>query len=277
MFEQQVTNPQPEELSSYARLLVNRWDVYLSVGLAGHWVCRKQPLSRGALTAALAGEIALGLYSVDRDGQSRWACLDLDDNSRGARLPRVIEQLEQPEQALLEASRRGFHLWLLLEPSPWLSVQRWALQLARRAGLEGIEIFPKGEGLNGVRAPLTPHPKDGQIYPLIDPASGEVSAAPWTLIASRQPGGVPETVAESLPTPRQPVEGGTDHRVLVAEIERYTRLRFYGPERAIGRCPLHDDRRPSLGVLGGYWRCFAGCGEGGLNAFRARMRHQGGR
>jgi DNA primase len=56
------------------------------------------------------------------------------------------------------------------------------------------------------------------------------------------------------------------------EVEQLTKLRQYGPERAIGHCPFHDDQHPSLSILGGFWRCWAGCGEGGINAFRARAR-----
>ena len=35
---------------------------------------------------------------------------------------------------------------------------------------------------------------------------------------------------------------------------------------AIGRCPFHDDHRPSFGVNaeGNYWHCFAGCGGGSV-------------
>lgn len=266
---------QDHHCKHYADLLINRWDAFMSLALAGHWVCRKQPLTGEYLSAALAGEVALGLYSVDASGLSRWACLDLDDNARGASLWRVVEQLEEPTQALLEVSRRGFHLWLLVEPSPWLAVQRWAVQLATRAGLRGIEIFPKGDGFNGVRAPLTPHPKDGHTYPLIDLATGELATDPWGLITSRQPQVLPDLLPDLEPAPARPPIGRTDHRELVAEVERHTRLRYYGPERAIGHCPFHDDRHPSFGVIGGYWRCFAGCGAGGLAAFRRHAAENG--
>ena len=69
---------------------------------------------------------------------------------------------------MLEYSRRGFHLWLFVEPSPWFVVQHWATTLADQRELSGIEVFPKSDGLNGVRLPLSRHPKSRQIYPLID-------------------------------------------------------------------------------------------------------------
>jgi hypothetical protein len=280
-------NPQEldiQRLRAYARLLINRWDCFLAGAHHGGWRSEKRPLAESHFRQAVAGQLSLGSYAVDRRGMSRWACLDLDDNVRGDRFLPIIERLEEPTQYLLELSRRGFHLWLFVEPSPWLVVQCWAKALADEAGLRAIELFPKGEGLNGVRLPLSRHPKNGQVYPVIDPTSGELlnGEAALHFIARRTAGqiavpfeqAVPRLV--SPPPSRSPRGDRTDHRALVEEIERYTRLRFYGPEQAVGRCPLHDDRHPSLGVLGGYWRCFAGCGEGGVNAFRARMREKGG-
>lgn len=43
---------------------------------------------------------------------------------------------------------------------------------------------------------------------------------------------------------------------------------------AIGRCPFHDDLRPSLGVNdeGEYWHCLAACGGGSLIDFRMKWR-----
>jgi hypothetical protein len=272
-------------LRAYARLLINRWDCFLA-GTSDHqWRCLREPLTETQLRQAVAGQLSLGSYAVDRRGFSRWACLDLDDNVRGDRFLPIIERLDDPSTCLLEPARRGFHLWLFVEPSPWFVVQRWAKELADGAGLRAIEIFPKGEGLNGVRLPLSRHPKTGQVYPIIDAASGELlnGEAALRFIARRQVGQIAVPYEQSVPRlvspppSRSPRGDRTDHRALVAEIERYTRLRFYGPEQAVGRCPLHDDQHPSLGVLRGYWRCFAGCGEGGVNAFRARMREKGGR
>lgn len=268
-----MTHPLPAEvwassLRRYSTLFVNRRDTFLSLSLVGHWVRRRQPLTDRYLSAALAGHVALGLYSVDAEGGRRWACLDVDDPDQGTDLWRMLEQLEEPRQALLETSRRGWHLWLFVDPAPWAEVRHWAVQLASQAGLKGIEVFPKGPGLNGVRAPLTPHPKDGATYPVIDLTTGEIATDPWGVIAACQPHPLPATQPhEKLPPPLVPA-GWTEHRELMDEIARYTRLRYYGPERAVGCCPFHDDRHPSLGVIGGYWRCFAGCGSGGLAAFR---------
>ena len=40
-----------------------------------------------------------------------------------------------------------------------------------------------------------------------------------------------------------------------------------------GRCPLHEDRRPSFGVnfTTGRWSCLAGCGGGGLTSLAQHL------
>jgi len=49
---------------------------------------------------------------------------------------------------------------------------------------------------------------------------------------------------------------------IVSVIERYTRLRKSG-QRFSGKCPIHNDKNPSLVVYpDGHWHCF-GCGKGG--------------
>ena len=274
----QLAPPSPGALSIYRELFVNRTDAYMAVGMGGHWICCKRSLSQDVLSAALCARGHLGLYSVDEQGLSRWVCLDLDDSQRAQALFSVIAQLDHPECALLESSRRGFHFWLFVSPTPWAQLRSWGVHLARRSGLEGIEVFPKGPGFNGVRAPLTVHPKDGSTYPLIDPATGEIVTDPWDLLRSRRAGRVPELAKNQQALPAScgmGRTGRTGHAELVAEIERYTELRFFGEERAIGRCPFHDDRHPSFGVIGGYWKCFAGCGSGGLAALRKLLSDRG--
>lgn len=261
----------PAALSIYADLFINRADAFMGVADAGHWTCCRRALSLDVLAWALSGRAFLGLYSVSEIGLSRWICLDLDDSAHSSTLFRVVDHLEDPRGALLEESRRGCHLWLFIEPTPWANARAWGRQLIRRVGLPETEVFPKGPGLNGVRAPLTRHLKDGRIHPFVDVETGEIGPDPWGMLASCVRMRISETLI--APASRTPDgrTGRTDHLALVAEVEQHTRLRFYGRERAIGRCPFHDDRHPSFGVLGGYWKCFAGCGSGGLAAFRVRL------
>ncbi len=106
-------------LSIYADLFVNRTDAFMSVGSAGHWTCFRRTLSPDVLARALSGQAVLGLYSVSEIGLSRWICLDLDDSAHSSLLLRVADYLDDPHGVLLEESRRGCHLWLFIEPTPW--------------------------------------------------------------------------------------------------------------------------------------------------------------
>lgn len=49
-----------------------------------------------------------------------------------------------------------------------------AVGLALADHRRDIEVFPKSAGRNGVRLPRTRHPGTGQVYPIVNPASGEV-------------------------------------------------------------------------------------------------------
>lgn len=272
-----VSFPSPSSafLASYTALFVNRRDVFLTAASGGCWHHCRRELSDVILAAALAGRTLLGLYSVAADQRCRWICLDVDDDARAGALGRAVQLLDGPACTLLELSRRGMHLWIFIEPTSWNRAHAWGRDLATRAGVPDIEVFPKGDSLNGVKAPLTRHPKSGLIYPLIDPESGEIVDEPCALISSRVPIAIPDV----LPPQRErrlhaKIVNGS-HNELVKEIERYTKLRFYGNDRAIGRCPFHDDRHPSLGIVGGFWKCFAGCGSGGLAAFCRGVRERG--
>jgi len=70
------------------------------------------------------------------------------------------------------------------------------------------------------------------------------------------------------------------HAEMLTEILKYVDLRQIGPERWRGRCPFHRDTRPSFGLDGIWWECFAGClspgpNRGGVNYFRKLVRERG--
>jgi|SRR5665811_198582 len=233
------------------------------------WVYTPARLTIHELDAALRGQISLGTYAVGVDGRSRWLCLDADSPEGLDVLVEVAKGLN-PQTTLFEQSRRGGHLWWFCPPTPWRQAQAMGQTLAKRNPL--IEVFPKGPGRNGVRLPLTRHPRTNQVYPVVDPTTGEVR--PIEELEHLQAEVLPQL---SLPAPeptlgRRYPDPAEAYEQLREEVERLTGLREYGPNRAIGRCPFHDDRRPSLSLLDGFWRCWAGCGEGGVQAFRALER-----
>lgn len=247
------------------RLFVNRTDGALRS--RGHgWYFDPVVLTKRELSSALAGKQPLGIYATTPQGRSRWLCLDADTVEGREALIAIAGRMEAGTY-LFEPSRRGAHLWRFCPPTPWQVVRAYGEFLLEEAGVT-CEVFPKGEGRTGVRVPLTPHPKTGVVYPIIDPGTGEL-LEPAALMALQSAPLPPVSIRKRM-TPTMAValtgERG-DFGTLVREIEGVTRLRQYGPERAIGRCPFHDDRHPSLSVLGGFWRCWTGCGEGGVNAF----------
>ena len=122
----------------------------------------------------LEGEITIGLYAINPVSQrSKWIAIDADYQGAMEDLLRLQYFLEQDKvDAALEMSKRGGHLWILME-RPALARQcriyiyNLALKLGMRirgAGLaEGLEIFPKhddlraGEFGNAIRGPLGIH------------------------------------------------------------------------------------------------------------------------
>lgn len=261
-------------------MLINRTDVYLAaVPRSASWYCQKSALTPNLVLAALRGQVGLGIYTTSEVMTGKWLCLDVDVAEEVPALMRLAVRLAPGGNVLLERSRRGAHLWLFCPPTSWQDVRAVGRALAAQAGLGSVEVFPKWEGLNGVKLPGSRHPKSGIVYPAIAPVSGEVLDVRMVLIRlwPRSLPMIAPTASVRVPASSSAAVGERGEFVtLSAEVSRVTQLRQYGPERAIGRCPFHDDRHPSLSILGGFWRCWAGCGEGGLNAFRARLRERRG-
>lgn len=273
-----IQNPFVRQLG---RLFVNRSSPVLLTTSDGRWFSRRRPLSSSELASAASGRSSLGVYSVAPDGTSRWAMIDLDRDEDVPKLLAVARTLD-PRNTLVETSRRGIHVWVVHHPVPWVESHLFGRSLLQRAGIEKTEVNPKGPDLTAVRLPGSRHPKTGCVYPIIDPQTGEIVPLEEAVMAL-VPLPLPETGTLYRLEPPRPIRYTgplTDHQELVQEVSKYVELKFYGPERATGRCPFHEDRHPSFGVLGGYFRCFANClGEGrssgGLNAFRARARERG--
>jgi hypothetical protein len=251
---------------------INRTDGTLRRGGDG-WRFTTTPLTKQEMSDALRLKQSLGIYAVDTKGMSRWLCLDADTDKGRAALADTAAALN-PDTTLFEISRRGAHLWWFCPPTPWQRVRAVGQSLIAKQGID-CEVFPKSAGRNGVRLPLTRHPKTGDVYPVIDPLTGAIREPVDLLHLVIEP--LPQlTMVELQRAERHTAE--TNHRAFAAlwdEVTQFTRLRQYGPERAIGLCPFHDDRHPSFSLLGGFWRCWAGCGEGGIGAFRSLVKQRG--
>lgn len=258
-------------------LLINRVDCLLTADPRGQgWYCRKAPVTPALVQAALLGHVSLGVYAVSEQGTSKWLALDVDTPAEVPALYRLAVKLAPQGNILLEQSRRGAHLWIFGPATPWAQVHAYGIHLAREAGLGQVEVFPKGEGLNGLKLPGMRHPKSGRVYPAINPLTGEVLDARRALVAIRpQPFPAVELRREWSAAPRETTATG-DFWDLVQELAKLTRLRVFGPEKAIGQCPWHDDQHPSLFVKGQRFHCLASsCGCWGDVADVRRFTEQG--
>jgi hypothetical protein len=133
------------------------------------------------LAAHLEGEWTLALSSTDRRARCKWLCLDADAVGSD-----IISQLVALRAALavldlpgfVEASRRGGHLWFLLDHAMPARAARGVLTAAlSQLQADGIalpahELYPTAlePGMLGqaVRLPLGIHQLTDKRYPLFD-------------------------------------------------------------------------------------------------------------
>src|SRR5262249_24020584 len=102
-------------LTAWGELWCNRPQPYAVQQEDGTYRWVYAPCDATVLAAHLTGAATVALSSLGADGTCRWLCLDAD--AVGA-LPHLVEVAaaltERGLPALIEASRRGGHLWLLL-------------------------------------------------------------------------------------------------------------------------------------------------------------------
>ena len=188
------TNASSKIVEDYARLFVNRGAYTLQSSRphpdsGRHYYFRPKAIGTGQelhLTADtirrhLEGEITIGLYAINPATQrSKWVAIDADYAGAMEDLLKLQYSLEQDHvQAALEMSRRGGHLWVLMEePVLARACRVYIYNLAFRLGVrikgtglaDGIEVFPKhdelgkGEFGNAIRGPLGIHRGAGRRY-----------------------------------------------------------------------------------------------------------------
>lgn len=109
-----------ELLEVYASLFVQRSDQYAVQQRDGSYWRVAEPLTVSHLTAHLAGRWTLGSYVLDALSRCSFAVFDADGEDGLERLALLSEKLlKEGVPTLLEASRRGGHLWVhLVEPTP---------------------------------------------------------------------------------------------------------------------------------------------------------------
>jgi len=238
----------------------------------------------------LRGEVTLGTYLLNQEGRARFLVLDADDSQGWERLGHLARGLAgESMPAYLERSRRGGHLWLFLAQAVAGSEARaFGLGLLRAHQVEGVELFPKQDGLADgpgslIRMPFGVHRLTGRCYGFYT-ADGFPLAPTFReqIYVLRAPETVPEAAFEVYRSfmPPQPVAVSTEPleeltgmvsekiKVSVAVLEFVSRYIDLKPtaSSAISLCPFHDDHHPRFGakVDGNYWHGFAGCGGGSV-------------
>jgi len=236
------------------------------------------------LAGHLSGASTLALASTDERGWCKWVCLDADATDALPPLVALAGWLAADGlPGVLEASRRGGHLWLLFDEAlPALSARycvRDALDRAAAAGLPlpALELYPDraAGGLgHAMRLPLGVHRRTQRRYPLLDqvgmPLPGGVQEGATYLIdgASRVRAGLVEArwehnirglrAAASAPTENgiaSASSSATRSGVIRWVDAHVSPLRVLdelapgcAPHRSgqgyLGWCPFHDDRAP---------------------------------
>lgn len=167
-------------LAPLLALVCNRAQPYAAQQEDGTYRWIYQPTDAAVLAAHLGGSATIALSSLGEDGSCRWVCLDADAADA---LPELLELaaalIERGLPALVEASRRGGHLWLLFDgPVPAALARRVVLQTLDALRAENVvpvpslELYPdtaqRGVLGHAARLPLGIHRLTGKRYPLFD-------------------------------------------------------------------------------------------------------------
>src|SRR6266568_2157042 len=162
----------PELLAAYASLFVHCWSQYAVQQRNGSYWRVREPLTLAHVAAHLEGRWTLGTYLLDENEQCAFAVFDADRADGLLRLAGLAMELAaQGIPTLLEASRRGGHLWVhLAEPTPAALVRSWLLPFAVALS---VELYPKQDRLGPdgacalIRLPLGIHQRSRGWYPFV--------------------------------------------------------------------------------------------------------------
>src|SRR6266566_1953284 len=133
----------PAELvEAYASLFVHSWSQYAVQQRDGSYWRVVELLTLPLLAAHLEGRWTLGTYLLDEQCQCSFAVCDADGADGLWQLVDLAAELaEQGIPTVLEASRRGGHLWVhFVRPTLAYAVRAWLLPYALALG---VELYPK--------------------------------------------------------------------------------------------------------------------------------------
>src|SRR5256885_1331301 len=159
-------------VEAYASLFVHCWSQYAVQQRDGSYWRVREPLTLPLLAAHLAGRCTLGTYLLDEQHQCSFAVFDADNPDGLEQLVGLAMELALSGiPTILEASRRGGHLWVhLAEPTSARAVRAWLLPSAR---MLGVELYPKQDTLGPdgacslIRLPLGIHQQARGWFPFV--------------------------------------------------------------------------------------------------------------
>lgn len=296
------------DVVAYASLFVHCWDAYAVQQRDGSYWRVEEPPTLPLLEAHLAGRWTLGTYLLDRESRCSFAVFDADSTDGLEQLIGLADELQQRGiPALLEASRRGGHLWLhFTEVTPAWKVRAWLLPYAQALG---VELYPKQDMLapagsgSLIRLPLGVHQKSRGWYPFLTRAVGGEWVAVGETVEDCCAWLVQHVERIAVPDVTRCVSDGETDRAIAAPMAshasvsgRYESIRAWCQaqdisgvigryvaldRRGVGSCPFQEhhyrgDRRPSFQVFGGsdpHWYCYTWRRAGDLFDFLCLYYH----
>lgn len=184
----------PETLAQaaeqYLLTFAGRTDAY-SVWAGEQWRAVRKPLTPDIILTAFRTSIPVSGYVLSKDSTSHLAVLDIDRED-GLDLGRqaVMHVHSLGGIAYLEASRRGSHIWIVMDDvRPGVMIRTALRQLIIESGLPDdpkIELRPGQDRLGDedalglcIRMATMPHPATGKRYVLV---SGDGERLPSKLV-----------------------------------------------------------------------------------------------
>ena len=297
----------PEIVGDYLRLFVNRraytlQSIHPHRASGRHYYFRPTdkktgaalPLTEETVRQHLQGEITIGLYAINPSTQRcKWLAIDADYKNAMEDLLKLQYQFWQDRvEPALEMSKRGGHLWILLE-EPLLArdCRIYVHDLATRVGVpvkgaglrDGIEIFPRhnaisdGEFGNAIRGPLGVHrgasrrfwfygadyTLEAQLAYLNGLRKLKEEELQAFIAGKEMPVSASERRSQPKPVlgyPRRTVRSGFEILDHVGKVRKVGR-------NYVGRCPScaesgHDRGGDNLAILiqdPRFYKCWAGC------------------
>lgn len=233
-----------------------------------HWEARREELTVERVVAALKEKRPISGFMENADGCTHVGAIDFDREDgwlKGAKVARTLADLGA--FPMLERSRRGCHLWVVMSALVPGEIMRLALRHAvfmteeYLAHDKQVEILPKRVERredtlgNPLRLPLMAHPKTGVRYPLCDFQGTYLGQSYGEILLNVEFTKVEiiEGLAANAKLPpadmrvphwaRQPSQEGGD----CVEVLQSVGIVNAAPGRTV-RCPLHDDRMASLAI-----------------------------